>query len=50
MHSIRINSILFVQIIEVINSLLLKFRYIFKLFIMMNIDKRKLSDHLLKLD
>lgn len=50
MYNIRINSILFVQIIEVINSLLLKFRYIFKLFIMMNIDKRKLSDHLLKLD
>ena len=44
------NSAMFVQMMELINSLLVKFRYIFKIFIMLNIDKRKLSDHLLKLD
>ena len=29
--------------IELINSLLLKFQYIFKLFFMMNIDKKKFN-------
>lgn len=50
MEEVHVSSIMFIQVMEVVNSLLIKFRYIFKLFIMMNIDKRKLSDPLLKLD
>lgn len=35
---------------EQITALLTKFRYIFKILVMLNIDKRKVSDLLNKLD
>lgn len=50
MEVVRSNSLLFVQTLELVNTVLMRFRYIFKVFIMMNIDKKKLNSQLLKLD
>lgn len=50
MEAIRKNSIVFIHTLEMVNTILIKFRNVFKIFIMMNIDKKKLNSQLLKLD
>ena len=50
MEAIRKNSIVFIHTLEMVNTILIKFRHVFKIFIMMNIDKKKLNSQLLKLD
>ena len=50
METIRKNSIVFIHTLEMVNTILIKFRHVFKIFIMMNIDKKKLNSQLLKLD
>lgn len=47
---VKKNSKVFVQFSELFNSLLTKFRYIFKLFIVMNVDKNNYHEQIFKLD
>lgn len=49
-RAIRENSIIFIQFVLIFSSLLNKFKYIFKLFVVLNIDKKNYNEQIMKLD
>ena len=48
--NIHLNSKIFIQFTELLNSVLAKFRYVFKLFIVMNVDKKNYNEQITRLD